>query len=168
MQTVGTKNSVLNREAISRKMRRIALEVAEQNITEQSLILAGIAGNGSVVARALEKELKKISSIKTEFITVQLNKKDPLEASFDRSIDLESRVVILIDDVADTGRTMLYALKPFLNAHPKKIQTMVLVERSHKLFPIHTDYTGLSITTTLQEHITVETEGEEITGAWLF
>ena len=63
---------------------------------------------------------------------------------------------------------MLYAFKPLLNAHPKKVQTLVLVERSHKLFPVQTDYAGLSITTTLQEHITVETKGEEIVAAWLF
>jgi pyrimidine operon attenuation protein/uracil phosphoribosyltransferase len=168
MQTMVTKNSVLNKEAISRKMRRIALEIAEQNINENSLILAGIAGNGVIVAKSLEQELKKISSLKTESITIRLNKKDPLEVSFDRTVELENRVIIIVDDVADTGRTMLYALKPFLNAHPKKIQTMVLVERSHKLFPIQTDYTGLSITTTLQEHISVETEGEEIIGAWLY
>jgi pyrimidine operon attenuation protein/uracil phosphoribosyltransferase len=168
MQTMVTKNSVLNKDAIGRKMRRIALEIAEQNITENSLILAGIAGNGVIVAKSLEQELKKISSINTESITIRLNKKDPLEVSFDRKVELENRVIIVVDDVADTGRTMLYALKPFLNAHPKKIQTMVLVERSHKLFPIQTDYTGLSITTTLQEHISVETEGEEIIGAWLY
>ena len=88
--------------------------------------------------------------------------------SFDQSMPFENKVIIIVDDVANTGRTMLYALKPFLQAHPKKIQTLVLVERSHKLFPIQTDYVGLSITTTLQEHIAVETEGDEITGAWLY
>ena len=81
---------------------------------------------------------------------------------------MNERVVIIVDDVADTGRTMLYALKPFLDTHPRKIQTLVLVERSHKLFPIQNDYVGLSLTTTLQEHIAVETEGGEIRGAWLY
>ena len=73
----------------------------------------------------------------------------------------------MADDVANSGRTMLYALKPFLNFKPKSIQTLILVERSHKLFPIQSDYVGLSLATTLQEHITVETEGDTITGAWL-
>ena len=169
METAQIKNSVLDRQSISRKMRRMALEVAEQNLDEKELIIAGITGNGEVVARNLIQELKSVSPAhSTILITIVLNKKDPLEVSFNRTLDFENKVIILVDDVANTGRTMMYALKPFLNAHPKKIQTLVLVERSHKLFPLQTDYTGLSIATTLQEHIVVETEGEEISGAWLY
>jgi pyrimidine operon attenuation protein/uracil phosphoribosyltransferase len=168
MPTVQTKNSVLDRESISRKLRRMALEVAEQNIDEKDLVIAGIEGNGEVVARCLVKELADVSTIRTEIITIRLNKKDPLEVSFNRNTDLEKQVIIIVDDVANTGRTMFYALKPFLNTRPKKIQTLVLVERSHKLFPIQTDYAGLSIATTLQEHIAVEVEGESVSGAWLF
>ena len=74
---------------------------------------------------------------------------------------------MLVDDVANSGRTLLYDLKPFLQTYPKKIQTLVLVERSHKLFPVQTDFVGLSISTTIQEHIIVETNGDEIAGAWL-
>lgn len=168
MQTVQTKNSVLSKESISRKMRRMALEVAEQNINEQEIIIAGIAGNGEVVARCLVKQIKEVSKLSTKVITIILNKKDPLQASFNQKVDFENKVIIIVDDVADTGRTMLYALRPFLDFHPKKIQTLVLVERSHKLFPVQTDYTGLSIATTLQEHISVETSGDELLGAWLY
>ncbi|HWJ91620.1 MAG TPA: phosphoribosyltransferase family protein [Flavisolibacter sp.] len=161
------KNHVLDREAINRKLRRMALEVAEQNIDESHIVIAGIAGNGQVVADSLVRELKNWASFQIESITIQLNKKDPLQASFDRTIDFENKVIIVVDDVANTGRTILYALKPFLSSHPKKIQTLVLVERSHKLFPVQTDYAGLSIATTLQEHIFVEAEGKELTGAYL-
>jgi len=73
----------------------------------------------------------------------------------------------VIDDVAMSGKTLLYAMQPFLAFYPKKIQTLVLVERSHKAFPVKPDYVGLSIATTLQEHIYVETEGEVIKGAYL-
>ena len=76
--------------------------------------------------------------------------------------------MIIVDDVANSGRTMFYALKPFLSQNPAKVQTLVLVERSHKLFPIQTDYVGVSLSTTLQEHISVETDNGQITGAWLF
>ena len=168
METAETKNSVLDKETINRKLRRMALEVAEQNIEEKQLIIAGIEGNGEIVAKCLVKDLKELTSIQTDRITIRLNKKDPMEVSFDKNTDLNNKVIIIVDDVANTGKTMLYALKPFLNAHPKKIQTLVLVERSHKLFPIQTDYVGLSITTTLQEHITVQVEGETIVGAWLY
>lgn len=167
MDTVQSRNSVLDRETISRKIRRMALEIAEQNSEEKELIIAGINGNGEVVAKSVLQELKKVSPLKTSTISIQLNKKDPMNVLLSPAMDVENKVVIVVDDVSNTGKTMLYALKPFLNAHPKKIQTLVLVERSHKLFPVHTDYTGLSITTTLQEHISVETENEQIINAWL-
>jgi pyrimidine operon attenuation protein/uracil phosphoribosyltransferase len=91
-----------------------------------------------------------------------------MDASLEPATDVTNKNVILVDDVANTGKTILYALKPFLASRPARIQTLVLVERSHKLFPIQTDYAGLSLATTLQEHISVETEGDMITGAWLF
>ncbi|HEU4473076.1 MAG TPA: phosphoribosyltransferase family protein [Flavisolibacter sp.] len=168
METVQIKNAVLDKDSISRKLRRMALQVAEQNSEERELVIAGITGNGEVVARSLVAELNKISPFATRIITIQLNKKMPSEITVEPLVDLKDKVVILVDDVANTGRTMFYALKPFLDTHPKKIQTLVLVERSHKLFPIQTDYAGLSLATTLQEHIMVEADKEEIIGAWLF
>ena len=168
METTQTKNCILNRQAIDQKMKRIALEVAEQNLDETELIIAGINGNGEIVAKKLATELLKIHSFKIQSTTIQLNKKNPLQVTLAHSLELDNKSIIIVDDVANTGRIMLYALKPFLQFYPKKIQTLVLVERSHKLFPIQNDYTGLSITTTLQEHIAVETAQDEITGAWLY
>jgi len=168
METIKNRNGVLDKEVIRRKMKRMALQVAEQNSDETELIIAGIAGNGEVVAKCLIKDLTEIASFSTSYIQVQLNKKDPREVLLVSEVDVNNKVVILVDDVANTGKTMLYALKPFLAASPKKIQTLVLVERSHKLFPVQTDYAGLSIATTLQEHIAVETDGEVLTGAWLY
>ena len=165
METVQTKNCILNRQAINQKMKRMALEVAEQNLDETELVIAGINGNGEVVARKLADELKKVHSCTIRMTTIQLNKKNPLEVSLKDPIDLNQKTIIIVDDVANTGKI---TLKPFLDAQPKKIQTLVLVERSHKLFPIQNDYTGLSLATTLQEHISVETSGDEITGAWLY
>lgn len=168
METVQTKNCILSKQVITQKMKRMALEVAEQNLEEKELIVAGINGNGEVVAKNLAKELAKIHSFQIQLITIQINKKEPLEVSLKGSFDFNNKSIIIVDDVANTGRIILYALKSFLGSYPKKIQTLVLVERSHKLFPIQNDYTGLSVSTTLQEHIAVETQGDEITGAWLY
>jgi pyrimidine operon attenuation protein/uracil phosphoribosyltransferase len=168
MESVQTKNCVLDKEAIDRKVKRMALEIAEQNIDEEELVIGGVVGNGEIVARCLVNELKKLKLIRVETITIQLNKKDPVRVSLEPAIDPENKVIILVDDVANTGKTLLYALKPFLDKHPKKIQTLVLVERSHKLFPIQTDYAGLSIATTFQEHIAVEAVKNELMGAWLY
>lgn len=168
MNELETKTQILAADAVQRKIKRMALEIAEQNSGEPYLVIAGIVGNGVTVANQIAKELKNISSIQLDVVTIQLDKTAPFEVSIEPAIDLINKLIIITDDVANTGKTMFYALKPFLAAKPRRLQTAVLVERSHKQFPIQTDYTGLSIATTLQEHIEVKAEGEEIVGAWLY
>lgn len=161
------KNYLLSKETAEKKLRRMAYEIVENNMDEKEIILAGIRESGSVIARNIQKKLAEISQVKTEFLTVTLDKKEPKEIKLSQSFDFTGKVIILIDDVANSGKTLMYALKPFLEFHPKKIQTLVLVERSHKAFPVHPDYVGLSISTTMQDHIYVEVKGEEILGAYL-
>jgi pyrimidine operon attenuation protein / uracil phosphoribosyltransferase len=157
MNTTAT-NPILSAEDIARKIRRMAFEVAERNADCSSLIIAGVAGNGVVVAKNVIQELKNIISCSIEFVTINIDK---------QNMNFDGKTVILVDDVANSGKVLLYSLKPFIAAQPTSIQTLVLIERSHKLFPIHSDYVGLSIATTLREHITVRTEGGAVTGAWL-
>lgn len=168
MTSAPTRTNILDKEAVQRKIKRMALEIAEQNTGEDELIIAGITGNGEAVANCVTNELTKMGLMKITVVVVELDKREPNEASLKPAVDLQDKTVLLADDVANTGRTMFFALKPFLASSPKKLQTLALVERSHKLFPIHTDYTGLSLATTLQEHIAVEVEGEKIVGAWLY
>ncbi len=164
---IPVKNCIMTAETIKRSIRRMAFQVAENNADETAIIIAGIVGNGRMLAAKLVAELKPMISATIESIDIELNKKEPLNATIVSQQDFSDKVIIVVDDVSNTGKTLLYALKPFLNFQPKKIQTLVLVERSHKLFAVQPDYVGLSVATTLQEHISVETEGEEITGAWL-
>jgi pyrimidine operon attenuation protein/uracil phosphoribosyltransferase len=161
------KKYILSKEVVEKKLRRMAFEILENNIDEKEIILAGIRESGSVVAKVIQGMLTEISSIKTELITITLDKKEPTDVSLSRSIDLNGKVIILVDDVSNSGKTLLYALKPFIEFHPKKIQTLVLVERTHTSFPVRPDYVGLSIATTLQEHIFVEVKGTEVMGAYL-
>lgn len=161
------KNCILSAETIKRKLKRMALEIAEQNADEKELIIAGINGNGVVLAQKLVEELKPFISGTITSVTIQLNKKEPLHASLSAGVNVNDKVVIVVDDVSNSGKTLLYGLRPFIDNIPKKIQTAVLVERSHKLFGIQPDYVGLTIGTTLQEHITVETDNGELSGAWL-
>lgn len=161
------KKYVLTKEVAEKKLRRMAFEILENNIDEKEIILAGIRESGSVVARVIQKMLAEISSIKAELITITLDKKKPVDVGLSKTIDFNDKVIIVIDDVCNSGKTLLYALKPFIERHPKKIQTLVLVERTHTSFPVRPDYVGLSIATTIQEHIFVEVKGEEITGAYL-
>lgn len=168
MNPAETRTMILDAAAVKRKIKRMALEIAEQNAGEKEIVLAGIVGNGETLAACIAAELKNISSLQTEVVSIQLNKRELKNVSLSPTLSVAGKTIIITDDVANTGKTLFYALKPFLDASPKRLQTLALVERSHKLFPVHTDYTGLSIATTLQEHIAVETKGEEITGAWLY
>ena len=165
--TATTKNYILNEATAEKKLRRMAYEILENNAEENEIILAGIRESGSVVARNIQKMLGEISEIKSEMITISLDKKHPVSVILSKNPDFNNKVIIVIDDVANSGKTLLYAMKPFLEYHPKKIQTLVLVERTHKMFPIKPDYVGLSIATTLQEHIYVEVEGEKVKGAYM-
>lgn len=161
------KNYILDADTANRKLERIAYQILEENESESEIILAGIRMSGSVVARNIQQILSRICSIPTKLITVTLDKRNPTDIALSESLDYNDKVIILIDDVANSGKTLLYAMKPFLEFHPKKIQTLVLVERTHKSFPIHNDYVGLSVATTVQEHIFVEVEGEKVGGAYL-
>lgn len=146
----------------------MAYEILENNTDSQDIVLAGIRESGSVIARNIQALLAEISPLlPVSLITITLDKKHPSTVELSRQENFDDKIIIVADDVVNSGKTLLYALKPFLAFHPAKIQTLVLVERSHKTFPVKPDYVGLSIATTLQEHIYVEVEGEEVKGAYL-
>jgi len=161
------KNYILSPEVATNKLKRMAYEILENNFGETGFILAGIRESGTAIAHNIQDLLKEIAGLHTELITVNLDKKNPGEVILSRHPEMNNSVVILIDDVCNSGKTLLYAIKPFLDSHPKKIQTLVLVERSHNAFPVKPDYVGLSVATTLQEHIYVEVEKGRVKGAWL-
>jgi len=162
-----TRKYILDEKTVAKKLERMALEIIENNLEEQELILVGIRDNGSVIARTIQVHLERLSAIKTRLVHISLNKRHPEKIELNEEIDFSGKAIILIDDVANSGKTMLYALQPFLPFYPKEIQTLALVERSHKAFPIHTDYVGVSLATTLQDHIYVEVEGDRVTGAYI-
>lgn len=145
----------------------MAMEVAERNHDKDSLLLIGIKENGIVIAGIIAGFLKDIFPGKTELLSLSLDKTNPGEITLSGHYDFNGANVLLIDDVANSGRTMLYALKPLLDKHPAQVQTLALVERTHKLFPIAMDYVGYSVATASGENIVVKVEGGEVTGAEL-
>jgi pyrimidine operon attenuation protein / uracil phosphoribosyltransferase len=161
------KKYILTAAVAEKKLRRMALEIAERNYNEPQLILIGIKEQGSVIAKKISSYLK--ANFKGEVIVIELgiDKKKPAAVTLSTAMDFNDKAIILIDDVANSGRTMLYALKPLLEQYPKKIQTLALVERTHKTFPVSVDYVGFSVSTTLDEHIYVEEKDGEILGAWI-
>jgi pyrimidine operon attenuation protein/uracil phosphoribosyltransferase len=148
---------ILDQAQIKQKIDRIAYQILEDCFDEKEIIIAGIASRGYVFAQKLEKVLCKISKIKCTLVEITLDKdSNNLVASTNIPVSqCKNKTIILVDDVLNTGRTLLYGLSVFLNIPTKKIRTAVLVDRSHKLFPISTDYAGYTISTVSQEHISV-------------
>ena len=150
---------ILNDRQIKQKIKRLAIEIVERNCDEEEIILAGINNNGIRFAELLMNHLLEISDIPITVTRIRLNPAAP--NSHDIIIEmpeeqLRDKVVIVTDDVANTGRTLFYAFKPVLETLPKKLEVAVLVDRKHKSFPIRVDYVGLSLATTLKENIDVK------------
>jgi pyrimidine operon attenuation protein/uracil phosphoribosyltransferase len=160
-------NQILTSGVATKKLRRMALQVVEENYAAKQLVLIGIKSHGTVIAEKMCQYIKEVFTGEVIVLELSMDKKHPSAITLSSSFDFNDKIIILIDDVANSGRTMLYALKPLLEQYPKKIQTMALVERTHKSFPVVVDYVGLSVSTTADEHIRVEVENGEVVGAWM-
>ena len=150
---------ILNQEQIQQKIKRLAIEILENNFEEKELILAGINNTGLGFAQMLLDELLQITGIPITITRIRLNPAAPLSQEIQIELlpeQLEGKSIIIIDDVANTGRTIFYAMKPLLNVLPKKVEVAVLVDRTHKSFPVKVDYFGLSLATTLMNDIDVQ------------
>lgn len=156
---------VLDKNQIEQKINRIAYQILEDNLEEKELVLAGIWDRGFKLAIRLKKVLEEIADFKVTLLRVDLEKlNSKLVASTDLAESVwKGKVIILVDDVLNSGKTLAYGLGVFLNTPHKKIRTVVLVDRSHKIFPIATDFVGLQLATILKEHVDVvlDVDGEE-------
>ncbi len=149
---------ILNARQIDHKVTRLAIEILENNLEEESLILAGINTKGMAFAQLLADRLRGMSQKNIALTQVKIHPANPLSELIQVGLavsDLKDRTIILVDDVANTGRTLFYACKPLLETLPRRIEVAVLVDRQHKQFPIRVDYVGLSLATTLKENIEV-------------
>tara|TARA_B110001454_G_C12561685_1_gene367955 strand:+ start:82 stop:585 length:504 start_codon:yes stop_codon:yes gene_type:complete len=149
---------ILNQVQISQKIRRIAYQIYETNSSEEEIILAGIVGNGFIFAEKLMEVLNEISPLNVILCKVNIDKKNPLNI-ITTSLDVEeyrNKSLVLVDDVLSSGTTLIYGIKHFLNVPLKKFKTAVLVNRNHKKYPVKADFKGISLSTSVKEHIQVE------------
>jgi pyrimidine operon attenuation protein / uracil phosphoribosyltransferase len=151
---------ILNDAQIRQKIRRLAIQILERNFAEPTLIIAGLNNNGTGFARLLLTELLALRPEGMDILltSIRLNPANPLEytPTIDLPADeLRDRNIIIVDDVANTGRTIFYAIQPLLHVVPKRVEVAVFVDRKHKSFPIAADYVGLSLATTLKDNIKV-------------
>ncbi|WP_055448631.1 phosphoribosyltransferase family protein [Lacinutrix mariniflava] len=157
------KNRILSHDEITHKIRRIAYQIYEVNSNETEVILAGIDSNGYILAKKLKSVLSKISPLEPILCKVIIDKKNPLE-TIRTSIPKEeykNKSVILIDDVLNSGTTLIYGVKHFLDVPLKNFKTAVLVNRNHKKYPVKADFKGISLSTSLKEHVEVILEGKK-------
>ncbi len=158
------KNIILTNRQIEQKIKRIAYEIYETNSNEQEIIIAGIAENGFRIAEKLQNNLERISDINVKLCKVNIDKKNPLNdiSTSLLSEDYKNKSVVLVDDVLNSGTTLMYGIKHFLDVPLKLFKTAVLVDRNHKKYPVKADFKGISLSTSIQEHITVEFAENEI------
>ena len=155
-------NIILNHNEINHKIRRIAFQIYENNVNEKEVILAGIDKNGYVFAKKLKTVLQKISDINPILCKVTIDKKNP-SAAIETSIsseDYKNKSLVLVDDVLNSGTTLIYGVRHFLNVPLKQFKTAVLVNRNHKKYPVKADFKGISLSTSLHEHVHVVLEGK--------
>jgi pyrimidine operon attenuation protein/uracil phosphoribosyltransferase len=158
---VASKSLILNTQQIEQKINRMAWEIYETNSSESEMIIAGIQPNGYFLAKRIAKALESISPFKVRLYELHIKKENPVDQQVEMKIpldELKGKVIVVVDDVLNSGKTLIYGVRPFLAIPVKRLQTAVLVDRNHNRYPIKSDYTGLSLATTLQEHISVELE----------
>jgi pyrimidine operon attenuation protein/uracil phosphoribosyltransferase len=153
-----TKDIILNHQEIQHKIKRIAYQIYECNVYEEEIILAGIEHNGYILAKKLKKTLEKISDVKPILCKVIIDKKNPLSeiATSLPKEEYSNKSIVLIDDVLNSGSTLIYGVKHFLDVPLKQFKTAVLVNRNHKKYPVKADFKGLSLSTSLHEHIEID------------
>lgn len=152
-----TTPDLLNHEQIQHKIKRIAYQIYETFASENHIVIAGIAANGYIFAQRIAEVLAEISPIEVTLCEVRLNKKDPF-APVTTSLQPDAysgKGLVLVDDVLQTGTTLIYGVRHFLNIPLKKFKTAVLVDRNHKKYPIKADFKGISLSTSMLEHVTV-------------
>jgi len=155
---------ILDHDQVERKIQRIAHEILEKHHSEKELIMVGVAKRGVILSEKLAGILSGISKIKVTTASIKLDKDDPLGVPIELSIgseELKGKCVLLIDDVLQGGMTLMHAAAHLVQAPISKLTTVVLVDRRHRRFPIRADIVGLTLSTTLQEHISVKFNGKK-------
>jgi len=152
---------IIPHKQVKQKIKRLAIEILENNFDQKVIYLMGINNNGFRFAKLIQKEMQSMGKAEIHLINVRLNAARPLDKDVTISMDvndLSGKTIILVDDVANSGRTLFYATKPLMGIVPGKLEAVVLVDRTHKLFPINVDYVGISLATTLKQDIQVDLE----------
>ena len=158
------KKKILTNSQIKRKIKRISLQIIESNIEEKEVVLAGIEQNGFLLAKELNKMITELSNLNIKLCSLKIDKKNPLNnisTSLNPS-EYKNKSIVVVDDVLNSGSTLMYAVKHFLDTELRQLKTAVLVDRNHKKYPIKADFKGVSLSTSIQNHVQVEFDKSSI------
>ena len=153
------QNKILSHIEIQHKIRRIAYQIYEANVAEKEIVIAGIESGGLKFAKKIQGVLRSITDADILLCKVSMNKSNPVESEVKTSMLVEeykNKSVVLVDDVLNSGTTLIYGVHHFLRTPLKQLKTAVLVDRNHKKYPVKADYKGISLSTSLQEHVHVQ------------
>ena len=153
------EHKILSHQQIQHKIRRIAYQIYEANVGEKEILIAGIDGDGLKFAKKIQTVLQDITEAKISLCKVSMDKGNPLRSGVATSIPEEEYInksVVLVDDVLNSGTTLIYGVHHFLKTPLKQLKTAVLVNRNHKKYPVKADYKGISLSSSLQEHVNVK------------
>ncbi len=168
------RKKVMSEDEISRALMRIAHEILERNHERPLLALIGIRTRGVYLAKRLQENIEKIENIKVPIgiLDITLHRDDldklptmPVVGKTEIGFDINDKIVVIVDDVLFSGRTVRAALDEIMDfGRPKRIQLAVLVDRGHRELPIKADFVGKNIPTSLDEEVKVylsEHDGKE-------
>ena len=158
------KKKILTNSQIKRKIKRISLQIIESNIEEKEVVLAGIEQNGFLIAKELNKMISELSNLNIKLCSLKIDKKNPLNniSTSLNSSEYKNKSIVVVDDVLNSGSTLMYAVKHFLDTELRQLKTTVLVDRNHKKFPIKADFKGVSLSTSIQNHVKVQFDKNSI------
>ena len=158
------KKKILTNSQIKRKIKRISLQIIESNVEEKEVVLAGIEQNGFHLAKELNKMVTELSNLNIKLCSLKIDKKNPLNniSTSLNSSEYKNKSIVVVDDVLNSGSTLMYAVKHFLDTELRQLKTAVLVDRNHKKFPIKADFKGVSLSTSIQNHVKVQFDKNSI------
>jgi pyrimidine operon attenuation protein/uracil phosphoribosyltransferase len=158
------KKKILTNSQIKRKIKRISLQIIESNVEEKEVVLAGIEQNGFLLAKELNKMITEFSNLNIKLCSLKIDKKNPLNniSTSLNSSEYKNKSIVVVDDVLNSGSTLMYAVKHFLDTELRQLKTAVLVDRNHKKFPIKADFKGVSLSTSIQNHVKVQFDENSI------
>ena len=161
MKKDNSKNIILDYQDVENKIKRISLEILEDNIDQKKLIFFGVSKNGKIIAKKIIASIKKHSEIDLELIGVEIDINSNNVLKFDKIFKVNNRSLIIVSDVSQSAKTLQLIISSLMSHDPFKIKTAVMVNRDHSLYPVKINFSGLNLSTSVNEHVDVNVNSDD-------